>query len=75
MDAKQLIIALRKHGLSQTAIAEKCGLSQGAISHIEIGRRKNVLLSTQQQLERLYAETCLAEGVADNSETPGEVVA
>lgn len=60
MDAKQLIIALRKRGKSQKTIADECGLSQGAISHIETGRRKNVLATTQKKLERLYAETELA---------------
>lgn len=57
LDAKQIISALRDRGFSQKVIASKTGLSQGAISHIETGRRKNVLASTLLQLERLYAET------------------
>lgn len=57
MDAKELVGLLRSRGLSQNQIAEKCGLSQGAISHIETGRRKNVFLTTHQQLQRLCDET------------------
>jgi transcriptional regulator with XRE-family HTH domain len=56
MDAQQLVSSLRKMGLSQKDIAEKCGMSQGGISHIETGRRKNVLATTKEQLDKLYLE-------------------
>ncbi|MCM2493063.1 helix-turn-helix domain-containing protein [Burkholderia glumae] len=57
MEAQQLVSLLRERGLSQKEIAKRSGLSQGAISHIETGRRKNVMASTLRQLESLAAET------------------
>ncbi|MDN7894504.1 helix-turn-helix transcriptional regulator [Burkholderia cepacia] len=68
MDAKEIIGLLRSRGLSQKQIAEKCGLSQGAISHIETGRRKNVLLTTHQQLQRLCDETATSD--AQSAQVP-----
>lgn len=56
MDAQQLVTLLKERKLSQRAIAERCGLSQGAISHIETGRRKDVRASTKESLEKLFAE-------------------
>ncbi|MBN9116834.1 MAG: helix-turn-helix transcriptional regulator [Pandoraea sp.] len=66
MDAQQLVLALKALGLSQKEIAEKCQLSQGAISHIETGRRTNVFASTKEQLQRLYDDITKA----DVGETP-----
>lgn len=54
MDGRELVLALRALGLSQRQIGEGCGLSQGAISHIETGRRKNMLASTERALMALY---------------------
>lgn len=56
MEALELVLALRGLGLSQKEVADLCGLSQGAISHIETGRRKNVFSVTQKSLERAYSE-------------------
>jgi transcriptional regulator with XRE-family HTH domain len=56
MDAQQLVALLKERKLSQRTIAERCGLSQGAISHIETGRRKDVRASTKESLEKLFAE-------------------
>ncbi|WP_053567908.1 helix-turn-helix domain-containing protein [Caballeronia cordobensis] len=56
MDARQLVVSIRKRGLSQEEIAERCGLSQGAISHIETGRRKDVRATTKDSLVRLHEE-------------------
>lgn len=53
MDAIDLIRELRRLGLSQQTIAARCGLSQGAISHIETGRRKNVFATTRDKLAAL----------------------
>jgi transcriptional regulator with XRE-family HTH domain len=64
MDAKELIAGLRAVGLSQKDIGGACGLSQGAISHIETGRSKGVLFETHQKLETLYAEKVVAAGDA-----------
>lgn len=56
MDAIDLIRELRSRGLSQQAIAERCGLTQGAISHIETGRRKNVFVTTRDRLAALLED-------------------
>lgn len=56
MDARQLVVSIKKQGLSQEEIAERCGLSQGAISHIETGRRKDVRATTKDSLVALHAE-------------------
>jgi transcriptional regulator with XRE-family HTH domain len=53
MEANELVTALRALGLSQKEIGEACGLSQGAISHIETGRSKSVLIDTHRKLEAL----------------------
>lgn len=58
MDAIDAIRDLRRHGLSQQTIAHRTGLSQGAISHIETGRRKNVFATTRDRLLALHAEIC-----------------
>jgi transcriptional regulator with XRE-family HTH domain len=58
MDAIDVIRELRKRGLSQQTIAARTGLSQGAISHIETGRRKNVFATTRDKLVDLYKEVC-----------------
>lgn len=60
MDTRTVIAELRGLGKSQAAIAAECDLSQGAISHIETGRRKDVRASTHERLvaalERAKAE-------------------
>lgn len=65
MDTKTVIAELRGLGKSQAAIAAECDLSQGAISHIETGRRKDVRASTH---ERLVA--ALAKARAELGATP-----
>jgi transcriptional regulator with XRE-family HTH domain len=54
MDAKDLVIALRGFGFTQREIGEACALSQGAISHIETGRIKSVLVENYKKLESFY---------------------
>lgn len=67
MEAIDLIRKLHEHGLSQQAIADRTGLSQGAISHIETGRRKRVFVTTRDALMVLYE--------AVRKEAAGEVAA
>lgn len=50
MDTKTAIAELRSLGYSQAAIADSCGLSQGAISHILTGRRKDIRASTHERI-------------------------
>ncbi|TAM50197.1 MAG: XRE family transcriptional regulator [Paraburkholderia sp.] len=56
MEAIDLIRELRRLGLTQQSIAKRSGLSQGAISHIETGRRKNVFAVTRDKLAALLHE-------------------
>lgn len=51
-----MISELRHLGKSQAAIAAECGLTQGAISHIETGRRKDVRMSTHEKLVAALAK-------------------
>jgi transcriptional regulator with XRE-family HTH domain len=56
MDAQQLVVSIRKLGLSQEQVAQRVGMTQGAISHIETGRRKDVRATTKDSLVALHAE-------------------
>ncbi|MFA9439435.1 helix-turn-helix domain-containing protein [Uliginosibacterium sp. sgz301328] len=55
LTAQQLVLKIRSHGLSQAEIARRAGLSQGAVSHIETGRRKQVYAHTLDSLRRIAA--------------------
>lgn len=69
MDTKTVITQLRGLGMSQAAIAAECGLSQGAISHIETGRRKDVRASTHEKLVALLERGPAPVEVADSHAT------
>jgi transcriptional regulator with XRE-family HTH domain len=56
MDAQELVVSIRKLGLSQEQVAQRVGMTQGAISHIETGRRKDVRATTKDNLVALHAE-------------------
>ncbi|ANN78924.1 MULTISPECIES: helix-turn-helix domain-containing protein [Bordetella] len=68
MDTKDVVAELRSLGKSQAAIAAECQLSQGAISHIETGRRKEVRASTHAKLMAALrkARQAHAAGLAAN---------
>lgn len=54
--ARQMIVALiEKHGMRQTEIAEKTGLSQGRISQL-YSREREMMSSAFQRLAALYFE-------------------
>lgn len=54
--ARQMIVALiEKHGMRQTEIAEKTGLSQGRISQL-YSREREMKSSAFQRLAALYFE-------------------
>lgn len=53
-DAKILISKLRAVGMSQKDIAAAVQLSQSAISHIAVGRRTDVRISTYNKLKDLH---------------------
>ena len=50
MNTQTALSILRQRGMTQAEIAAAIGLTQGAISAIEIGKRKDVRLSTYQKL-------------------------
>jgi DNA-binding XRE family transcriptional regulator len=47
MEIEQQLVALREErGLSQTAVAQRLGVSQPAVAKIESGREKNLAITT-----------------------------
>ncbi len=56
MDIQQRIFEIRAAGLSQAEIACRIGVSQGAVSHYETGRRKRMYSDTHEKLIALYQE-------------------
>ncbi len=54
MNAQEIVLALRAKGWLQEQIADHTHLTQGAISHIQNGRGKDVLASTYKRLLELY---------------------
>lgn len=56
MRAQEMVQELRDLGMSQIEIANRTGLSQGAVSHIMTGRRKDVRMSTYTKLTDLLLE-------------------
>jgi len=75
MDTKTAIAELRKLGYSQAAIASACNVTQGAISHIETGRRKDVRASTYSALiELLDAAQSKAE-IGDRASSANAAIA
>lgn len=52
LTAQQLIGVMRDLGMSQKEIGEASGITQSAVSHIETGRRKNALGTTERELRR-----------------------
>ena len=54
IDIRQAIEKLIKKGMSQAEIAKACGLTQGAISAIVNGKRKDLRLSTYIKIIQLF---------------------
>lgn len=54
IDIRHAIEKLIKKGMSQAEIAKACGLTQGAISAIVNGKRKDVRLSTYTKIMQLF---------------------
>lgn len=54
--AKELVTKLRESGLSQQQIADRCHVTQGAISNICTGRTQDVRASVYTQLLELVDE-------------------
>lgn len=54
MEAKDFVLAIRKHGLTQTQIAEKTGIPQPTISKIERGEVEDVMSKNYRALQQLH---------------------
>jgi transcriptional regulator with XRE-family HTH domain len=63
LSAKQLISVMRGLGMSQREIGVNSGISQSAVSHIETGRRKHALGTTERELRRACREALSKEKV------------
>jgi len=55
MEAQQIVISLRDAGLSQSEIAQAIGITQGAVSAIERGKRSDVRSRTLEALRALVS--------------------
>lgn len=61
-DWKAVIKSISNH-MTQKEIAEKTGMTQGAISHLLTGRRKSVQYENGVKLKNLYDEITQSEKV------------
>lgn len=57
MNTQTALSILRQRGMTQAEIAAAIGLTQGAISAIERGKRKEARLSTYQKLIELVNQS------------------
>ncbi|CAB3705934.1 hypothetical protein LMG1866_02818 [Achromobacter ruhlandii] len=53
MEAQQIVVRLRDAGLSQSEIGQAIGITQGAVSAIERGKRNDVRSRTLEALRAL----------------------
>lgn len=56
MEAKDYVIAIRSHGLTQAQIFEKTGIPQPTISKIERGEVADVMSRNYRALQALHEE-------------------
>jgi transcriptional regulator with XRE-family HTH domain len=56
MDIAKLIEIIQESGLTQVEIAERTGVSQGQISDILRGRRKDMVYASGKRIEALAKE-------------------
>lgn len=64
LSAQQLVSVMRGLGMSQKEIGVASGISQSAVSHIETGRRKHALGTTERELRRACREALSGNKVA-----------
>lgn len=70
MEAKELVLAIRAHGLTQSQIAERTGIPQPTISKIERGDVQDVMSRSYRALQALL-EGVTAEKIAAATATQG----
>lgn len=56
MEAKDYVMGIRAHGLTQAQIAERTGIPQPTISKIERGDVSDVMSRNYRALQALHAE-------------------
>jgi transcriptional regulator with XRE-family HTH domain len=56
MEAKDYVMAIRTHGLTQAQIAERTGIPQPTISKIERGDVSDVMSKNYRALQNLHLE-------------------
>lgn len=56
MEAKDYVLAIRSHGLTQDQVAEKTGIPQPTISKIERGEVADVMSRNYRALQALHAQ-------------------
>ena len=56
MEAKDYVLAIRSHGLTQDQVAEKTGIPQPTISKIERGEVADVMSRNYRALQALHEE-------------------
>lgn len=61
MEAKDYVLAIRAHGLTQTEVAEKTGIPQPTISKIERGDVEDVMSKNYRALQALHAKLVLKQ--------------
>jgi len=66
MNTQTALSILRQRGMTQAEIAAAIGLTQGAISAIERGKRKDARLSTYQKLVELVNQPPVTSEQAAN---------
>lgn len=54
MEAKDYVLAMKRHGLTQMQIEEKTGIPQPTISKIERGEVSDVMSKTYRALQSAY---------------------
>ena len=66
MEPRELVLALKRAGMTQEAIAAASGIRQASVSKIERGAAKDVMSRNYRALLSIY-EQCLRDGRLDPS--------
>ncbi|MCY1166575.1 hypothetical protein D9M73_65170 [compost metagenome] len=72
MEAKDLVVAIRAHGLTQAQITEKTGIPQPTISKIERGDVDDVMSRNYRALQSLHEDLEKAAGAKTAETAPQE---
>lgn len=67
MEAKDYVLAIRSHGLTQSQLTEKTGIPQPTISKIERGEVSDVMSRNYRALQALY------ESLVNGTKSPASI--